>query len=132
MPKNLDKYIPFVPADQRAALFGSITDVTQYPRGTPIREGVIQGTLFHPLFPVGDSDEVSRTAYSETMKVMLIAATAISVLPIICSLFMPDYVLGDTQNAVEDVDLTGERVVNIENMNRTTNVPERETEERRV
>ena len=44
------------------------------------------------------------------MKVMVIAATVLSVFPIICALFMPDYFLGDTQNAVEDVDLTGEHV----------------------
>ena len=46
MPKNLAKFIPFVSADERAALFGSITDVTQYPRGDPIREGVIEGMLW--------------------------------------------------------------------------------------
>lgn len=34
------------------------------------------------------------------MKVMVIAATLISVVPIILSLGMPDWYLGDTQNAV--------------------------------
>ncbi|TCD63466.1 hypothetical protein EIP91_005375 [Steccherinum ochraceum] len=91
MPKNLAKYVGFLPEDQRAELFGSITDVMMYPRGDPIREGVI-------------------TAYSETMLVLVVTGTAIAVLPVICSLFMPDYYLGDTQNAVDDVGLAGERV----------------------
>ncbi|THH28555.1 hypothetical protein EUX98_g5621 [Antrodiella citrinella] len=113
MPKNLAKYISFVSAEEQATLFGSITDVTQYPRGTPIREGVIQ-------------------AYSDTMKVMVIAATCLSVLPVICSLFMPDYYLGDTQNAVENVDLTGAPVAPAPTVD-TVDVDElAETEERRV
>lgn len=44
------------------------------------------------------------------MKVMVIAATVLSILPVICALFMPDYYLGNTQNAVENIDLTGEQV----------------------
>ncbi|KAH8092201.1 drug:h+ antiporter [Cristinia sonorae] len=42
MPKNLEKFLPLVPADQRATLFGSITSVTTFPRGDPVREGVIE------------------------------------------------------------------------------------------
>ena len=38
------------------------------------------------------------------MKIMLVAATALSVLPLLLSLLMPNWYLGDQQNAVEDVD----------------------------
>ncbi|CAL1710437.1 unnamed protein product [Somion occarium] len=91
MPKKLDKYLSFLPEDQRAQLFGSITDVAVYPRGDPIREGVIN-------------------AYDETMKVMIIAATALSVVPILFALIMPNWYLGDKQNAVDNADLTGEPI----------------------
>lgn len=43
MPERLAVHLPFVSADERATLFGSITSVTAYPRGDPIREGVIMG-----------------------------------------------------------------------------------------
>lgn len=45
MPKKLAKYLSFLPEEQRDALFGSITSVVAYPRGDPIREGVISGTF---------------------------------------------------------------------------------------
>ena len=58
MPDNLSKHLAsLLSQDQINALFGSLTDVLKYPRGDPIRDGVI-------------------TAYDETMKVMIIAATA--------------------------------------------------------
>lgn len=43
MPGKLAKHLPQLSAADREALFGSITDVTKYPRGNPIREGVIGG-----------------------------------------------------------------------------------------
>ena len=92
MPKKLAAHLPQLNATARAELFGSITSVTAYPRGDPIREGVIG-------------------AYDDTMKVLCIAATCIAVLPIICALFMPDFFLGDKQNAVDAMDLKGEPTV---------------------
>ena len=50
MPDNLAKNLPQLSAEQRAELFGSITDVLTYPRGDPIREGVITGKSYK-LFP---------------------------------------------------------------------------------
>ena len=91
MPKKLAEHLPDLPAANRTALFDSITSVTAYPRGTPIREGVI-------------------AAYDDTMKILVIAATVLSVVPVLFSLFMPDYRLGDAQNAVDGTTLTGERV----------------------
>ncbi len=43
------------------------------------------------------------------MKILCIAATCISVIPILFSLIMPDWYLGDKQNAVDSTDLAGER-----------------------
>lgn len=42
------------------------------------------------------------------MKIMIITATAVSVVPIFLSLFMPNWYLGDKQNAVDSADLKGE------------------------
>jgi hypothetical protein len=41
------------------------------------------------------------------MKIMVIAATALSVVPIGLALTMPNWYLGDKQNAVDAADLTG-------------------------
>ncbi|PSS03712.1 hypothetical protein PHLCEN_2v3966 [Hermanssonia centrifuga] len=90
MPEKLAKYLPQLSEADRSTLFGSITSVTEYPRGNPIREGVI-------------------SAYDDTMKILCIAATCISVIPILFSLIMPDWYLGDKQNAVDSTDLAGER-----------------------
>lgn len=45
------------------------------------------------------------------MKTLVIAAAVISVVPLVLSFFMPNWYLGDTQNAVDNVNLAGERVV---------------------
>ena len=58
-------------------------------------------------------------AYDDTMKIMIIAATALSVIPIFFALMMPNWYLGDKQNAVDDADLNGE----------TTNDEERRRED---
>lgn len=43
-------------------------------------------------------------AYSDTMKTMLVVATVLSVVPVGLALLMPDWYLGDQQNAVYDAD----------------------------
>ncbi|OJA19063.1 hypothetical protein AZE42_09040 [Rhizopogon vesiculosus] len=88
MPANLEKYLPELSDEQRAQLYGSITSARAYPRGDPVREGVIN-------------------AYDDTMMIMVIAATALSVVPIVLALAMPNWYLGDRQNAVDAADLTG-------------------------
>ena len=45
------------------------------------------------------------------MKLMLIAATVLSVVPLILAFFMPNWYLGDKQNAVDAMDLKGERTL---------------------
>ncbi|KAG8793831.1 hypothetical protein FRC12_001461 [Ceratobasidium sp. 428] len=94
MPKQLEIHLPGVNETTRATLFSSITTIATYPPGDPIREGVIQ-------------------AYDETMKIMLIAATVIAIIPVCLALLMPDYFLGDTQNAVEGTALTGETLSDV-------------------
>ncbi|KAI5993196.1 hypothetical protein EDC04DRAFT_1276352 [Pisolithus marmoratus] len=92
MPGNLEKYLPWLSNKQRAELYGSITSVTSLPRGNPVREGVIQ-------------------AYDDTMKIMVIAAILVSVLPMLLALGMPNWYLGDKQNAVDATDLDGRKSV---------------------
>lgn len=41
------------------------------------------------------------------MKVMILWAIGLSILPVFCALGMPDWHLGDKQNAVDSSDLTG-------------------------
>ena len=43
MPDKLEQYLPFVDAETRAQLFGSLYVVAAEPRGSPLREGVIMG-----------------------------------------------------------------------------------------
>ena len=49
----------------------------------------------------------TRTAYSDTMKTMLVLATLLSVIPVVLALLMPDWYLGDQQNAVYESELGG-------------------------
>lgn len=44
------------------------------------------------------------------MKIMTIVATVAAIIPFVLAFFMPNWHLGDTQNAVDKVDLKGERV----------------------
>jgi hypothetical protein len=51
-------------------------------------------------------------AYDDVMKILTIAATVFAVVPFLLAFLMPDWYLGDQQNAVENVDLAGEKVEN--------------------
>ncbi|KAM5544508.1 hypothetical protein V8D89_002168 [Ganoderma adspersum] len=90
MPEKLAEYLPALSQEDRDVLFGNITAIRERPMDDPVRVGVIG-------------------AYSDTMKVMLILATALSVIPLVLSVFMPNWYLGDQQNAVEEADLLGRR-----------------------
>jgi len=52
------------------------------------------------------------TAYDEVIKVLTIAATVFAIIPILMAFFIPNWYLGDQQNAVDNVDLSGEKVHN--------------------
>ncbi|KAI1784015.1 MFS general substrate transporter [Ganoderma leucocontextum] len=90
MPEKLGEYLPGLSQEERDVLFGDITAVRARPMDDPVRLGVIG-------------------AYSDTMKVMLILAMVLSVIPLVLSVFMPNWYLGDQQNAVEEADLIGRR-----------------------
>ncbi|KAJ7087878.1 major facilitator superfamily domain-containing protein, partial [Mycena epipterygia] len=82
MPAKLVHHLPFLSQPERDILFGSITEAASKPRGDPVREGVI-------------------SAYSDVMQAMVLVAIAVSVLPILVAVSMPDWHLGDRQNAVD-------------------------------
>lgn len=113
MPRRLAFHLPFLTDEQRAELFGSIYAAAAYPRGNPIREGVIGGK--HSLF-FSVSVTILLTfpplAYDDVMKILTIAATVFAAVPFFLSFFVPDWYLGDQQNAVDNVDLAGEKVHN--------------------
>ncbi|KAJ8507930.1 hypothetical protein ONZ45_g9738 [Pleurotus djamor] len=90
MPGRIAEYLPFLSEAERQQLFGSIVVAAGFPRGHPVREGVIR-------------------AYSDVMETMLIVATVLSVFPILIAFAMPNWHLGDTQNAVDKKDLAGEK-----------------------
>lgn len=110
MPEKLAKYLPNLSQAERDTLFGSITSVRSLPSSDPTRQGVIAGTsAYSHLNPCSRCAEFLKfIAYDATMKTMIIAATVLSVFPILFSLFMPNWYLGDKQNAVDAADLTGE------------------------
>ncbi|KAJ7775031.1 drug:h+ antiporter [Mycena metata] len=89
MPSKLAKHLPFLSQMERDILFGSITQAASKPRGDPVREGV-------------------NAAYSDVMKTMVLVGVAVSILPILVALTMPNWYLGDEQNVVE---VSEERVV---------------------
>lgn len=109
MPSNLEKYLPWLTDEQRAELYGSIALAASYPRGDPVREGVINGTSQIPL-PCTSTHQ-SCSAYDDTMKIMVTVATVLSVVPVLLALAMPNWYLGDRQNAIDAADLTGRSVV---------------------
>ncbi|KAH8829259.1 major facilitator superfamily domain-containing protein [Flagelloscypha sp. PMI_526] len=89
LPGKLVKYLPNVSQAERDALYASMITITKSPAGDPIREGAI-------------------AAYGDTMRVLCIAATCIAIVPLLLSFLLPNYRLGDKQNAVDDAGLDGE------------------------
>ncbi|KAF8198595.1 drug:h+ antiporter [Pholiota molesta] len=87
MPGRLARYLPALSADQRAQLFGSITAAAAYREVTPF----------------------ARVSFTVNP---YIAATVFAVVPFLLAFLMPDWYLGDQQNAVENIDLAGEKVEN--------------------
>lgn len=84
---------PFLSDADRALLYSSIYGAAQFTCGHPVRESVF-------------------LAYDDVMKIVAIVATVFGALPLVISFWMPDWWLGDQQNAADNVDLRGERVGN--------------------
>lgn len=72
-------------------LFGSIISIVALPPDDPTRQGVIH-------------------AYSDTMHVLIIVALVFGLIPILIALTMPNFYLGDAQNAVDGLDIAGRKV----------------------
>ncbi|KAF9269901.1 drug:h+ antiporter [Marasmius fiardii PR-910] len=89
MPSRLAVHLPNLNETERSQIFASISLIRdQYLEGSETRIGIV-------------------AAYSDVMRSLLIAATCIAVVPLLISLAMPEWHLGDTQNAVDHVDLDG-------------------------
>lgn len=88
-----------------------VTSHPLLPLSTPTQHdrvlSVVRRFLHTPSCVSHDADGL-KTAYSDVMRTMVIASTCIAVVPVIISLFMPNWYLGDQQNAVENVNLAGE------------------------
>ncbi|KAH8893567.1 major facilitator superfamily siderophore-iron transporter [Thozetella sp. PMI_491] len=72
-------------------LYGSITKLRNYIFDDPIRQGAIR-------------------AYTQVNGLIVITALIFSAIPVIATLFMPDFYLGKQQNAITNTGLDGERV----------------------
>ncbi|KAJ3714836.1 major facilitator superfamily domain-containing protein [Lentinula raphanica] len=83
MPGKLAQYLPDLSEEERTSLFSSVTHVRKYERGTHVRQGVI-------------------FAYSDVMRDLLVLASLLSVFPLVLAIFLPNWYLGDKQNAVND------------------------------
>ncbi|CAG7853180.1 SubName: Full=Related to major facilitator MirA {ECO:0000313/EMBL:CCA74161.1} [Serendipita indica DSM 11827] len=91
MPSNLRKYLPSASEEELQTYFGSIISIVALEPNDPTRLGVIR-------------------AYGETMKILIIVALAFGIIPIFIALVMPDFHLGDGQNAVDGLDIAGRRI----------------------
>ncbi|KAG8752254.1 hypothetical protein FRC14_007194 [Serendipita sp. 396] len=91
MPRNLAKYLPNVSEEERNRLYGSTISIAMLDPSDPVRIGAI-------------------AAYSDTMKILIIVALVIGILPIFIALTMPNYYLSDAQNAIDGLDITGKKV----------------------
>ena len=60
--RNLARELPQLSQKERDALFGSITDVLAYPRGSEIREGVIAGTHSSPSISEAELSSLARNS----------------------------------------------------------------------
>jgi len=91
MPGLLAKELPFLDEATRTQLFASLYTVAANPRGDPVREGVIR-------------------AYDAVMFKLVLAAFIFAIPPFILAFLVPNFYLGDHQNAVEGKDLTGKQL----------------------
>jgi len=93
MPKELaNRLAGILNSTEITAVFGSVTSAVSYKTtNPPAYEAVVE-------------------SYAAVMKTLLIAATAIAVVPIILAVFAKNIYLTDTQNAVEGEDLAGRAV----------------------
>ncbi|QDS71941.1 hypothetical protein FKW77_000787 [Venturia effusa] len=90
----LDRMYMEMPGVERKTvqtLYGSITKLRKYDWDDPVRQGAVK-------------------AYSYVNGHIAITALVLAAVPLVASLFMPDFYLGEQQNAVTHTGLDGERV----------------------
>lgn len=92
MPNNLAIYLPDVSPEFRAKYYGSITVITKLDFSDPVRQGIIK-------------------AYAKTSGPIAICALCLATVPLLATFWMPDYYLGEQQNAVTGRGLDGSEVV---------------------
>ncbi|KAL9082386.1 MAG: hypothetical protein Q9159_006458 [Coniocarpon cinnabarinum] len=86
---KLEQYLPPESRSEAATIFASITTAsTSYPRGTPERAAIDR-------------------AYQETMRILLIIAVCVCVMPIALSFFMKNYQLDKMDQKVEGLVIGG-------------------------
>ncbi|KZT57201.1 MFS general substrate transporter [Calocera cornea HHB12733] len=99
----------------RSALPGHLTDALSsvgFTNATYITLQVGNPLLAQTAYPdLADPVRAAiHTGYSETMRLMLIPAIVLAVIPIVSSVFMRNFALVDLQNIVEVKDLEGNKV----------------------
>ncbi|KAJ3740665.1 drug:h+ antiporter [Lentinula detonsa] len=89
MPKQLSQNLNgLLNSTEIDSIYASITTAVTYRSDEAVYDGII-------------------TSYDYTMKILLIVATAIAVVPVILSFFVKDMYLSDKHNDVEDIDANG-------------------------
>ncbi|GAA5991512.1 hypothetical protein JCM5350_005191 [Sporobolomyces pararoseus] len=92
MPNELAKRLTgLLPEANITLIYGSITTAASYPKGSPIYEGIID-------------------SYDQVMKILLIAATCIAVLPPLLAIGINNILLTKAHNAVEGQDTAGRTI----------------------
>ncbi|GAA5964033.1 hypothetical protein JCM3765_007847 [Sporobolomyces pararoseus] len=92
MPNELAKRLTgLLPEANITLIYGSITTAASYPKGSPIYEGIID-------------------SYDQVMKILLIAATCIAVLPPLLAIGINNILLTKAHNAVEGQDIAGRTI----------------------
>lgn len=91
MQAQLTSELPDVAAATIKRMYGSITFIKTFEYSSELRDGVTR-------------------AYSQVMGYLGITAVCFAALPVIATLFMPDYYLGKQQNAADNKGLDGELV----------------------
>lgn len=90
LPINMAK--AGVPADLITILYKNPVAIVALEYSSPVRQACIE-------------------AFNRTLRPLFIAACAISTIPLLCGLFMPNYYLGKEHNKVENRDTAGRKIL---------------------
>jgi hypothetical protein len=115
MPDQLTQNLsPYLNSTEIAGIFGSITTAVSYKGvNDPVFEGTVRCLMLSKYRELTVIPYQIR-AYDFTMERLLIAATVLSVPPIIFAFFCNDIYLGDTQNSIEVEEKTAQTTAGAE------------------